>query len=228
MGMLQNDFIGERLRSVGEMIRDGAILCDVGTDHAKLPIALVSQRRIKKAYATDINKGPIAAANKNINEMSLSDKIECILTDGLESTQDLGITDISICGMGGELIVSILSRCDYVRDSNINLVLQPMTHTEDLRRFLYDNGFVIDDELLVKETGKLYVIIRAHFENTAQIYTDIELMLGKILLSKERDELFVEMAQRALYHLKNRQKSNDVSEAEYAKKLHDEIIEVLG
>ena len=223
----QNELLGDRLLCVSEMIRLRAVLCDVGTDHAKLPIYLVKENKIERAYATDINKGPIASAVKNISEFNLSDKIQCILTDGLELTDGLDVTDISICGMGGELIASILSRCTYIKDENINLVLQPMTHTQDLRKFLWDSGFVIDDERLVKESGKLYVIIKAHYCGIVQNYSDVDLLLGKSLGQNTHGELYREMITRELYHLANRQKSSDPHEAQYAKNLYDKIYEVI-
>ncbi len=220
--------IGGRLLAVAEYIREGAVLCDVGTDHAKLPIYLAAECKIKKAYATDINEGPIRTAQKNVRRLGLSEVIECIRTDGLANTHALGITDISVCGMGGELIARILSECEYIRDEGINLILQPMSHTEDLRRFLFDSGFSIDDEMLVKETGKLYTVINAHYTGETYVYTDVDLMIGKILPGRRRDALFSEMVDRVLYHLENKQKSTDTTEVQRARKLYDEIKEEIG
>ena len=220
--------LGQRLLTVSKYIRDGAVLCDVGTDHAKLPIYLASIGKIKKAYATDINEGPIKTAEKNVKMLGYSSVIECIKTDGLENTDNLGISDVSICGMGGELIASILEACEYIKEFSVNLVLQPMTHVQDLRRYLFDAGFKIDDEVLCKETGKLYVCICAHYVGSPVPYTELDTVLGKILPKKEHDELFCEMCERTLYHFINRQKSTDASEAQTAKKLYDEIKEVLG
>lgn len=227
--MKDNNFapLGERLLAVSEYVRCGAVLCDVGTDHAKLPIYLASTGKIKKAYATDINEGPIKCARANVAELDLGDIIECIRTDGLYNTDSLEITDISICGMGGELIARILSDCPYIKNSDVNLILQPMSHTEDLRRYLYDAGFDIKDECLVRETGKLYLIINASYTGEKYEYEDIDLILGKILKSKKRDDLFFEMAERALYHLENRLKSNDAETVEVARELYKKVKEAL-
>lgn len=227
---MQNDkksLLGARLLRVAEFIRYGAVLCDVGTDHAKLPIYLAYAGRIERAYATDINRGPIDSANKNISDFGLSDKIKCILTDGLEGTDGLGVTDISICGMGGELIAGILERCAYIKDERLNLILQPMTHPQDLRRYLYDNGFEIYDEDLTEESGKLYVIICAKYTGKITEYSEGELYLGKILLKKERNKHFFDMCGRVLSHLENRQRSSDEDERAQAQKLYCEIKEML-
>ena len=218
-----NNLLGERLLAVSEYIRDGAVLCDVGTDHAKLPIHLALTGKIKKAYATDINEGPIKSARANVAELDLGNIIECIRTDGLYNTDSLGITDISICGMGGELIARILSDCSYIKDSNVNLVLQPMSHIEDIRRYLYDNGFDIKDECLVRETGKLYLIINAVYTGEKYEYDETDIILGKILKSKKRDDLFAEMADRALYHLENKMKSTDACTVGIARELYNKV-----
>ena len=217
------NLLGERLLAVSEYIRDGAVLCDVGTDHAKLPIQLILHKKIKYAYATDINEGPIKTAEKNVNSLGLSDRIGCIMTDGLDKTVGLGITDISICGMGGELIARILSECEYIKDSDINLVLQPMTHTHDLRKYLFESGFEISDERLCKETGKLYLVISASYNGNKTEYSELDLLIGKILPSKYRDELFYEMCERTLYHLENKKKSLDPTEADKAVRLSKQL-----
>ncbi len=217
----------KRLFLVSEYIRDNSVLCDVGADHAKLVIYLALEKRIKLAYATDINKGPIECARKNIAEYGLSDVIKCIHTDGLYGTENLGITDISVCGMGGELIADILGRASYIKDKNINLVLQPMSHAHDLRRFLFDGGFEIYDESLVDEGAKLYTIICTRYVGTPIEYSEAELYLGKILPNKEHGKIFSDMCNRVLAHLEKRQKCNDEIEQENVKRLYGEIREMI-
>ena len=215
--------IGQRLLCVADFIQKDAVLCDVGTDHAKLPIYLAQTKRIKKAFATDINQGPINSAKNNISKLGLSQVIECIKTDGLKNTDGLMISDVCICGMGGELIARILSECDYIKDPSVNLVLQPMSHAEDLRRYLYENGFCVVEEKLVRESDKLYVVINAHFCGERYDYEPFELYLGNKLSAAVDGELYRDMCSRVLYHLENRQKSNDPAEAKEAKELYDEI-----
>ena len=205
-----NNILDNRLGAVADLIRQDAVLCDVGTDHAKLPIALVECGKIRRGYATDINKGPIMSAEKNIAEKGLTEHITTILTDGLHNTDGLGITDVSVCGMGGELICRILDECEYLKDENINLVLQPMTHVEDVRKFMFDNGFTIVDEVLVEEQGRIYTIIAAHYTSVVLEYDDLDLMIGKILPIKYKDnELFCRMCGMLNYHLENKKKSAD-------------------
>ena len=59
-----------------------------------------------------------------------------MLTDGLDGVDGEGITHIICAGMGGELIADIISRCGWL--DGVNLVLQPMTKPDILRKRLYD------------------------------------------------------------------------------------------
>lgn len=44
------------MKAVASMVTAGYTLCDVGTDHGYVPIALVQSNIIPKAIAVDINK----------------------------------------------------------------------------------------------------------------------------------------------------------------------------
>ena len=226
MNIINERMLGKRLSAVASQVRDGAVFCDVGTDHAKLPIYLATHNRISMGYATDINAGPIDTARKNVSSFGLSSVIECIQTDGLDGMSGLGITDVSICGMGGELIARILSDCDFVRDKSIKLILQPMSHTPDLRRFLYDNGFFISNERFVYENDKLYVIFTATYTGGLIKYDEIDMLIGYGYKSKLADAAFGDYVDRTLFHLKNKFNSTDKSESEKAKFLYKKIIEV--
>ena len=168
-----------RLRAVAELVREGAFVADVGTDHAYLPIALVKEGRAKGAVASDINEGPYLCATKNVHEHSLEEKISTVHCPGLSGIDKFSPTDILICGMGGELIASIIDDAPFVRNKNIRLVLQPMTHSEILRKYLLGNGFEIVAERIVKE-DKLYQIICAEYSgrNTDGL-DELELLVGK-------------------------------------------------
>mgnify|MGYP003301554816 CR=1 FL=1 len=97
-----------RLLAVASLVREGAYLADVGTDHAYLPIVLVLEGVSKKAVASDINEGPYLRALSNVRAHSLSDKITALCTPGLDGIEKYAPTDILICGMGGELIFRII------------------------------------------------------------------------------------------------------------------------
>ena len=123
-----------RLLSAAKFVRQGAYVCDVGTDHAYLPVYLVLTGRAARALASDINKGPVMRAKKSVIKYGVSDKIDVALSNGLAGAESYPVTDIIIAGMGGELIASIIDAAPWTKNTSIRLVLQPMTHSEILRK----------------------------------------------------------------------------------------------
>lgn len=182
------DTLDARLSCAADFVRDGAVLADVGTDHAYLPIALLSCGAISFAYAADVAEGPLATAKAHLDDCAreqsgLSDRIRLVLTDGLVGLNDVipTVTDISICGMGGELIARILSDAPFVKNPDIRLILQPMTMQPVLRRWLGENGFAVERERLCTANGKLYSVLCCHY--TAENYVPEQPLLGDALLS---------------------------------------------
>jgi tRNA (adenine22-N1)-methyltransferase len=170
--------LNRRLSAVSVFVRQDSVVADIGTDHAYLPVYLVDSGKSKYAYASDINRGPLRRAELNIAESGLSDKIETRLTNGLEGLDSLGITDITVCGMGGELIASILESAPFTKSGNIRLVLQPMTKADTLRAWLLTHGYSIIDEALVKD-DRIYQIICAEYSGKTEEYSPVELLLGR-------------------------------------------------
>ena len=155
--------LNPRLTSAAEFVRQGARFADVGTDHAYLPLFLLGEGRISYALCTDINEGPLASAIANAKDAGLYDKMDFRLTDGAAALAEYGITDMAICGMGGDLIASIVEAADYLRDDNINLILQPMTKQEALRENLYLMGYEIIAESYSRDAGKSYVCMQVKY-----------------------------------------------------------------
>lgn len=173
--------LSPRLLSAAELVRQNAFVADVGTDHAYLPIYLCLAGRIRGGVASDINRGPIERAMQNIARYGLGDKLFTRLTPGLEGIEEFSPTDILILGMGGELIASILSDAPWIRNKDISLCLQPMTHAEALRKYLFENGFEVTDERIVREGEKLYQIILARYtKKEISPYSEEELLLGRL------------------------------------------------
>jgi tRNA (adenine22-N1)-methyltransferase len=169
--------ISKRLCTASSLVRDGAVLADVGTDHAYLPIYLVQKGRIKRAVASDINVGPLKKAIENIEAYGVSGSVETFLTNGLSGIENFAPTDITICGMGGELIAEILDSCEYVKNPSVRLILQPMTCVKELREYL-QNGFSTVVENVVCEDGKIYQIMCVEYDGLYHSLSDVELEIG--------------------------------------------------
>lgn len=193
---MKNFTLGKRLCAVASFVRDGAVVADIGTDHAYLPIYLVSSGIASGAVASDIKDGPANCARDNVRRFMLEDKIEVRVADGLCGIEKYKPTDIVICGMGGELIADIIDASEYVKNEDIRLVLQPMTSIKELRSYL-SNGFFTIDENIAEEDGKLYQVICARYDGKKRNYTEAELELGKENIRK-RGELFEKLLNLAI------------------------------
>ncbi len=170
--------ISRRLAAAAEYVRQGAVIADVGTDHAYLPIFLCLSGKAVGGVASDIHKGPLKRAEENIRAYGLSDKLDTLLCDGLDGIALRHPTDILILGMGGELIADILRRADFTRQAGIRLILQPMTHPEILRGFLAENGYTICHESLVQE-DRIYQIICAEYTGETAELTPLSALVGE-------------------------------------------------
>ena len=65
--------LSERLRAVADLVDDGMVVADIGTDHGYIPIALVQEGRCPRAVAMDINIGPLDRARAHIQAAELSE-----------------------------------------------------------------------------------------------------------------------------------------------------------
>ena len=188
--------ISKRLLCAASFAQKGDFVADVGTDHAYLPIYLYTKGIIRGAVVSDINEGPIRRAKENILEFSCENAVFPILSDGLYRIDQYSPDTVFILGMGGELIANIISSAEWVKEKKPKLVLQPMTHRELLRSYLFENGFEITDETLV-EDGKIYQIIVAEYTGRPTEATRLELFFGKINLQARTELLLSAMKREA-------------------------------
>ena len=194
-----------RLSLCAEMVREGSRLADIGTDHGYLPIELCLSEKIPSALACDINPLPLRSAEENIAKYHLSDRIKTRLSDGLKEVRPDEVDDIVIAGMGGELIRNILTAAPWVKDEAKRLVLQPMTHHEDLVLWLYENGFAIIDQTAVLDDGKYYTVLSAQYNGQSQPCDSYTALVGKLDLSDESSRGFLS---RSLHNLRNKSKGD--------------------
>ena len=185
--------LGERLTRVASFVPNGSKVCDVGSDHAYLPVYLIQNDQISCAIAGEVVEGPFLSAKQTVRDYRMEDCIEVRLGDGLQilSKED-EVTAVTICGMGGELISRILE-AGY-SGSHLNgrerLILQPNVAEHFVREWLMNHSYQIVDETVVSDNHRLYEIIVAEPVGKRVEYTELELKYGPILL-KEPTELSV-------------------------------------
>ena len=186
--------ISKRLELVASFVPQGAILLDVGSDHAYLPIDLVERGQIKSAIAGEVVEGPYQSAVKNVEAHGLNEKIQVRLANGLAAFEEADqVSVITIAGMGGRLIATILEEGLNKLVNVERLILQPNNREDDLRIWLQDHGFHIVTESILEEAGKFYEILVVEAGQMELSASDV--CFGPFL-SKEVSPVFVQKWQR--------------------------------
>ncbi len=206
----------ERLKKCADFVV-GDFVCDIGSDHALLPIYLVENGICKRALACDIADGPLESAKKNIKHSQLEHAIKTLKSDGLENVDANGITDVVIAGMGGETICGILSseKANFLKNG-VNLILQPQSKADTLRRFLAENGFETIREEAICEGKFNYAVICVRFCGIGARISDTAAIIGNIDALTEHGRKYISFqierlqnAAKGLYASGNKEKADN-------------------
>ena len=176
--------LGERLGAVASLVPQGVRVADIGTDHAYLPINLCQNGVVTAAIAADVNKGPYQVALASVAAAGLSGKIEVRLGDGLKVLVPGEVDVVTIAGMGGALMQELLTASIDILAGLSGLILQPMNAGAGLRKWLYQHGWHINDEVLVLEDERLYEILYA-VPGKGAMPDDMLLSVGPIIWQKK-------------------------------------------
>lgn len=181
----------QRLSAIASLVPENAYVADIGTDHAYLPIELISSKKAKRVIATDIGEKPLENAKKNIEKMGISN-IELRLCDGLSGIGENEADTIVIAGMGGEVISGILERSmSFCKNRELTFIFQPTTSPEALRHFLCLNGFLIEKEIPVFENDKLYSVMLVRFDGKKKNYNEAFYFIGLVPKDTEAGILYI-------------------------------------
>ena len=158
-----NEFkLSKRLACVAGIINPGGVLADIGTDHGYLPVHVAKNNIASKVIAMDVRKKPLEKAAENIKLYGVSQKVELRLSDGLYKLAENEADTITICGMGGKLIQSILENGSSKISENTQLILSPQSEIREFRKYLSESGY---------ETVKEYMISQHRHYNDIIDYT---------------------------------------------------------
>lgn len=176
--------LSRRLAALAAYVPAGSAVADIGTDHAYLPVYLVKTGVCRRVIATDVREGPFSSAKDKVKGYGLDGRIELRLGDGLQALKPGEAEVLVLAGMGGNTIREILAAAPPVLNQCTRLVLQPMADAGDLRIWLAGRGWKIWNEQLVKEDGRIYVILAAvPGEESAK--DELYLELGPRLIEKK-------------------------------------------
>lgn len=177
-----------RLGRVASHVPEGAIVADIGSDHAYLPCYLVAEGLAESAIAGEVVKGPFESAKKQVRQEGLEDRITVRLASGLAAIEPAdGVTAITIAGMGGPLIASILEQDKARLEGVQRLILQPNVHAKAIREWAAANGWRIVNEEILEENSKIYEIIVLEPAEKAVEFEEKELLFGPVLMAQRSD-----------------------------------------
>lgn len=215
-----------RLQAVAALVRPGARLADVGTDHGYLPVRLLLDGTIQTAIAADLREGPLSRARETAERYGVSDRVSFRLSDGLADIGPEEADTIVIAGMGGETIADILAAAPWTKNG-ARLLLQPMTSFPDLRGSLQKNGYRIEGETIAREGARLYAILSVRGGEMEPL-TPAELWVGKQSAGPLRREYLAMMAGKLERARQGQQaaKSPDQRLLDELSEILDEIVEM--
>lgn len=161
--------LSERLTALCGMVKRGSRVADVGCDHGFVPIYLVQKGICPHVLAMDVRMGPLSRAEEHIRECGLDEYIDTRLSDGL-NRYVRGEADTLVCaGMGGKLMLRILTEAGDKTEDFSELILQPQSDLFEFRSSLRMNGYEITDEKMIFEGGKYYFLMKAmHARNVRE------------------------------------------------------------
>jgi len=197
--------LNNRLSLCAEMVRKGARIADIGTDHAYLPVWLVRAGFASFALACDIKAEPLKSGELTIQKYHAENLVKTRLCDGLKSVHSEEVDDIIIAGMGGETIVHILSDAPWLKDKSKKLVLQPMSKHELVIDYLYKNGFELIEHRCTVADGKIYTAFSASFTGNTKTPDEVFTYTG---LLKSDDENDVRFLTSTVNHLAKKSNAN--------------------
>lgn len=186
----------KRLNVISSLIKSCDKFADIGCDHGLVSLYAAKNRLANKIYACDVSSACLDKARKLLADYDA----EFLEGDGFMPLQERGIfvDQAVIAGMGGELIIKILSACQ----GKPSLVLGAQKNADKLRRYLTDNGYVIVDDVKAEEKGKFYDVIRAE-EGKSVSLDEIQLEMGVFYKNKNPDLLaYCEISERKLKNYK--------------------------
>lgn len=190
---VNTDRLSARLATVAKYVPTDARMADIGSDHAYLPCYLVKNKDVSFAIAGEVALGPFQSAERNVLAEGLTDRISVRMGDGLEVIQPNEVDCITIAGMGGALIASILDNGKEKLSSVKRLVLQPNINAMSIRNWFINHNWELVAEEIMEEDGKIYEILVGEKGDPAKPYENNQLEKGLLLgpfLYPKKDETF--------------------------------------
>ena len=208
--------IRARINTRLSWIIKGSVVADIGSDHGYLLVALLKSKISKKVLGVENKIGPFNRLKSNLDLYlkEYRDNYSIILSDGLADV-DSSYDTIVIAGLGFITIKNLILRSIEIDSHN---------NTYELRKFMVNLGYIIDEESDLVENDIFYEIIR--FKKGTMQYLEIQYKYGPILLLK-KDKYFIRHYKTILTKYNNLLKTKKLSNSR-KEELENEIEELKG
>ena len=187
--------LSKRLQRVIDLMPPMDTICDVGCDHGYVAITFIQKGTARHVIAMDVNAGPLEQAKKNAAIYGVTDKLDFRLSDGLLKVIP-GEADAFLCaGMGGRLMVRIMSEGKDVMAKMKGAVLQPQSELHLVRKHIYEIGWhIVKEDMVFEEDSDtpakgIYYPMMYIEPGVESIPDDISLTYGPLLIKEKHPVL---------------------------------------
>lgn len=187
--------LSKRLQAVVNLMPPMDTVCDVGCDHGYVAITFLQRGIVGHVIAMDVNAGPLEQAKKNAALFGVSDKLDFRLSDGLAKVKP-GEADAFLCaGMGGRLMVRIMTEGRDAISRMKGAVLQPQSELALVRRYIYEMGWhIVKEDMVFEEDSDtpakgIYYPMMYIEPGEAPMPDEASLTFGPLLLSEKHPVL---------------------------------------
>lgn len=190
--------ISARLLAVASFVVRGSRVADIGTELAALPVYLIQMGRATCVVAVESSRSCYFKAKANVSEAGLEGSIQVRYGNGLQAVHPGEVDTIIIAGLGGLSIQGILLEGRNVWAPAQRLILQPMDRVSSTRRFLYECGWHLAGEDMVRDRRRYYEILCAE-PGPRNMPCDLLLEVGPLLMEQKHPLLGAKIRQDIAY-----------------------------
>ncbi len=178
--------LSKRLNTLALMIDPCDQMCDVGSDHALLPIALLKSNKVKKAIVVEVAKGPLEKAKLEVAQQGVTDSVTFYLSNGLQEVNDK-IDAVVIAGMGFDTISMIINDSLDKFKKIDQIIIQSNSKLFELREFMNQNKFEMIDEVFIQERKRSYIAMKYRYNENTKDLSETDYLCGPILIKKSNN-----------------------------------------
>jgi tRNA (adenine22-N1)-methyltransferase len=188
---------GKRIDTLCSLLVKTDVFAAVGCDHGYCTEYMLKNGFCEQAIASDISEGSLKKAENLLAPYIAAGRVTPVVGGGFAGVPS-SVGEVLIAGMGGAEIVKILSDEDTGFLPR-RFLLQPMHDTEKLRRYLVENGAVLERDFTFFANGKYYdtIVGRKGEDGEKQAYTELEYEFGRENL-RARGEDFLQRVRKHL------------------------------